>query len=447
MVAIAKPDYTYTWASGGSKITPPPVKIQTGWIAEPPPHEYENWAQNRQDQAIKHIFQRGIAQWDGLTDYEANICYVTGSDGKVYKSVAASGPSSVVQDPVTDINDTYWTIAFATPGSFLTQSQGDTLYARKSLNLSDLPNVSAARDNLSVYSKTEADALYTRKSLNLSDLTSVSVARNNLSVYSKAEIDTSFSPASITGSFSNLKISCTGNNHLVSITADELILKNSTNERIKIIRSISLNANISITGLGGLDVGTTLNNTWYSIWVIYNETTNTQNAILSASLNSPVLPTGYNFKARVGWVRTDNSANKYPLRMSQAGNRVEYKIAPGSNLTGFPILSSGAQGTAPSTWATIGTGNVVPVTASVIKVIATATLQNSNNIAVAPNSSFVSTPGSVNSAPVAVYQSTASAGGGTSIGDIILESSNIFVIANQFSGTSLVLCMGWEDNL
>lgn len=117
MVAIAKPDYTYLWASGGNKVAPPTVKIQTGWIPEPPPYQYENWSQNRQDQAIAHIFQRGVAQWDALTDYEANICYVTGSDGLVYKSVAASGPSNLPRDPVTDATDTYWKIAFANKGA------------------------------------------------------------------------------------------------------------------------------------------------------------------------------------------------------------------------------------------------------------------------------------------------------------------------------------------
>lgn len=157
MVAIAKPDYTYIWASGGNKVTPPNVKIQTGWIAEPPPYQYENWSQNRQDQAIAHIFQRGVAQWDSLTNYEAGVCYVTGSDGLIYKSVAASGPSAVIKDPITDTTNTYWKVAFATPEEALSQTQADARYLRISNNLSDLSNSVTARTNLSVYSKTEVD--------------------------------------------------------------------------------------------------------------------------------------------------------------------------------------------------------------------------------------------------------------------------------------------------
>lgn len=114
MALISKPDYTYIWASGGAIVEPSDVKKQLGWIAEVPPHQWENWAQNRQDQFNAHVNQRGIAEWDGLSEYEAaGLSYVQGTDGIVYKSVAASGPSTTVQDPTTDVADTYWKIAFA----------------------------------------------------------------------------------------------------------------------------------------------------------------------------------------------------------------------------------------------------------------------------------------------------------------------------------------------
>lgn len=138
MTLITKPDFTYVWASGGAVVAPNDAKKQLGWVAEAPPFQYDNWLQNRQDQMLAHINQRGVAAWDALTNYEAGgLSYVQGSDGKVYKSVAASGPSATVQNPTTDGTDTYWTIAFA-----------DTL-------LSNLANTSTARINLDVYSKGE----------------------------------------------------------------------------------------------------------------------------------------------------------------------------------------------------------------------------------------------------------------------------------------------------
>lgn len=110
MALINKPDYSEIWASGGSIVEPSDVKKQTGWTAEVPPYQWENWIQNRQDQMLAHINQRGIAAWSADTDYEAGgLSYVQGSDGEIYRSVASSGPSATVQDPVTDVSGTYWT--------------------------------------------------------------------------------------------------------------------------------------------------------------------------------------------------------------------------------------------------------------------------------------------------------------------------------------------------
>ena len=68
----------------------------------------------------------------------------------------------------------------------------DTVFAKKSANLSDLADKSASRANLSVYSKSETDAndaLALKKAFNLSDLANKETSRSNLSVYSKSEVD------------------------------------------------------------------------------------------------------------------------------------------------------------------------------------------------------------------------------------------------------------------
>lgn len=156
MTLITKPDFTYVWASGGTIVAPNDAKKQLGWLAEAPPFQYDNWLQNRQDQMLAHINQRGIPAWDGLTNYEAaGLSYVQGSDGKIYKSVATSGPATTVQDPTTDATDTYWTVAFADVGAFLTQVAGDARYTQRSNNLSDITNTATARTNLGVVQATE----------------------------------------------------------------------------------------------------------------------------------------------------------------------------------------------------------------------------------------------------------------------------------------------------
>lgn len=168
MALPTKPDMSHVWASGGAKVAPSNTKIDTGWTAEVPPFQWENWSQNRQDAFLDHINKSGFPVWDGLTNYEAAGQSLTkGSDGKIYKSVAASGPSTTVQDPVTDATDIYWTIAFADVGAFLTQTTADARYLRIANNLSDLNNPTTARTNLGVYSIAQADAAIAAKAVGI----------------------------------------------------------------------------------------------------------------------------------------------------------------------------------------------------------------------------------------------------------------------------------------
>lgn len=108
MAEVSKPDFQYVWASGGALVAPSNVKIQTGWTAEVPPFQWENWSQNRQDQAISHILQKGISVWSATGEYyftaSGERSYVQGSDGSIYVAVA----DSVNQNPVTDVSNTYW---------------------------------------------------------------------------------------------------------------------------------------------------------------------------------------------------------------------------------------------------------------------------------------------------------------------------------------------------
>jgi len=165
MAEITKPlDINKIWASAGDVLAPSDSKIATGWQVEVPPRQYFNYIDQKQDQAIAHINQHGIAVWDNTTEYQyslsgtKSICM--GSDGTIYRAKQVS----VNQNPATDTTDTYWEIAFANVSDFYTQTQSDARYLQKSANLSDLVNPATARTNLSVYSqaqtytKTEVDA-------------------------------------------------------------------------------------------------------------------------------------------------------------------------------------------------------------------------------------------------------------------------------------------------
>ena len=114
---VVKPDFSYVWASGGAIVAPSNVKIQTGWTAEVPPFQWENFLQNRQDDAILHLFQKGISEWDAASNYYFTTSgvrsYVQGSNGQVYVALQ----DSLNQNPVSA--PTYWSVAFPTTGRLL----------------------------------------------------------------------------------------------------------------------------------------------------------------------------------------------------------------------------------------------------------------------------------------------------------------------------------------
>lgn len=120
MAEINKPsDINKIWAAGGDIETPADTKIDTGWVEEIPPHEYENFVQNKQDLAIAHINQHGIAVWDAVTEYQSGKSYVTGSNGKIYLCLT----TNTNNNPVTDTSETNWLDFMASNIVVLTSSQ------------------------------------------------------------------------------------------------------------------------------------------------------------------------------------------------------------------------------------------------------------------------------------------------------------------------------------
>lgn len=406
MVAeVTKPDFSYVWASGGAVVMPSNVKTQTGWTAEVPPFQWENALQNRQDNAIVHLFQKGISVWDVNSNYyfttDGPRSYVQGPDGKVYVAVQ----SNIGQNPATDVSKTYWKVAFAdTDSVYLTQTAGDARYPQKANNLSDLTNVTTARTNLGL---------------------------------------DSFTQSGIAGSSSGLKVSATGLSALVTVAAISICVKSSTNSQI-VLNNVAENPSIASSGANGLDTGTSAASTWYSVWVIWNGTRTA--GLLSLSATAPTMPAGYTHKARVGWVRTDSTANKFPLSFGQDGDKVFYVPAAGTNLLSPPSMAAGVLGNVNTpTWSPFSVDAFIPPTASIVKFFTAAYAQGIVYM-VADSNAY----GVYNSAtnPPPVMHNTASPGG-----DFIQFMSSLRVGPTRSlfcaSNTAAfnIRCLGWEDNL
>lgn len=249
---------------------------------------------------------------------------------------------------------------------------------------------------------------------------------------------------SVTGTFKNLKASATGTNANVLVTADELVLSSAAGT-YKLLTGINLTGlAVTNTGANGLDAGLPAASTWYSVWVIWNGTTAA--GLLSLSATAPTLPAGYTHRARVGWVRTDGTGNKYPLGFTQAGRRVQYKISSGSNLVALPVLASGALGNVSTpTYVAVSVSGSTPVTAESVNLHAYVSGSPlTNNVIVAPNQ-FYGSYLATNGTRPPVGAGVNSAGDFSMPISLLLESTNIYYAAS--TSNAGVICSGWEDNL
>jgi len=258
---------------------------------------------------------------------------------------------------------------------------------------------------------------------------------------------------SISRQADNLKLSATGTNANTVITYSELIVKSGTNRKLLLSGNYTLNS--AASGVNGLDSGTLAANTWYAVYVIYDVDTNTKASLMSLSATNPTLPTGYTHFARVGWIRTDGTANKYPLSFSQKGRNVTYKVAAGSNVPDAVILISTATGTFGYTscvYSALSVANFVPPTATVIKgsLLGTTdgTGMGSSYVQVAPNTAYGAVI-STNPPPASnmLWVEPSWLGFQVVVNmpyQLDLESTSIAAIVQSNDGA--IIITGWEDS-
>jgi hypothetical protein len=238
------------------------------------------------------------------------------------------------------------------------------------------------------------------------------------------------------GTFKKLKISVSSNTS-ASITADQAILWNATNQPIT-ITGINLTLNTGVIGVNGIDTGTLAASTWYNLFVIYNPTTTTTSCLMSLSDISPTLPSGYTYFARAGSVREDSS--EHLMRTLQMGNKVQYIVTPGTNTAAIPSMASGISGNINTpTWSAVNTTPFVPPLATVIRIILNSPIGGTAMLA--PNNNY----GAYNAANTFLVNSNSVGAFANSYADMLLESTNIYYASD--GSAAYILCSGWEENI
>jgi hypothetical protein len=235
-------------------------------------------------------------------------------------------------------------------------------------------------------------------------------------------------------SYKNLKANAPGTDKTVTLTADSLSLANGS--QYLVVSAVNVTLNLGSAGANGLDTGSVAANTWYSVWVIATAS-GTVAALGSLSATAPTLPSGYIYAARFGWARTDGSEDT--LSFQQAGSRVQYKVATGSNVAALIQIGNGPAGSiSVPTWAAIAVASYVPSTAATIKGLLNT---SSDTGMAAPNNEY----GAFNSGsnPPPIVSSDASAYLSLPF-EFVLEGADIYW-AGQSAANLFVI--GWEDNI
>jgi hypothetical protein len=207
---------------------------------------------------------------------------------------------------------------------------------------------------------------------------------------------------------------------------------------------ISSTLDMTGTGLDKLDTGTVASSTWYYIWAVSNGTMSGIVASTSSSAPNASITNNYPYYARLAaTLRTNGSGNL--LATKTRGKKTQYVVG-GTNLTGLPLMASGAAGAYTggyvTTWANVSVTNYVPTNVA-SRIMGISFVAGSGITNVAPNSSYGASY--TNSGPgMAVGGACASSSGVTLQYDYMLEGTNIVWAAT--GGVELYV-QGWEDNI
>ncbi len=248
--------------------------------------------------------------------------------------------------------------------------------------------------------------------------------------------------APVSGLSKNLRSSSTGASTNIAITADEIVVQTTAFAYVT-LRSVSLTVALTASGANGLDTGAVAGSTIYHKWVIYNPTTATVAGLASTSATAPTMPAGYTYKARVGFIATDGTANKYPLGHTSFGADTDLIVKAATNVTARPQLASGAQGNASTpTFVTASMSAYVASTACRVRGNAGAGGGASTSMVLAPNDQYGGAGSTSNPPPVALNTTSSAAGIPY---DFAIESSNLYYACNTANGYATL--GGWRDTI
>jgi hypothetical protein len=133
----------------------------------------------------------------------------------------------------------------------------------------------------------------------------------------------------------------------ITITADYVVVENPTTKHRIALQNISETTDITSSGIGGIDVGSEADITYYQ-YITYNPVTAAQDSFMSSSSTTPVLPSGYTYYKNISFCRNSTDIIEY----KQINDRLMFD----NPLDDTSILNNGIQGSWTDVSATASAG-------------------------------------------------------------------------------------------
>jgi hypothetical protein len=111
---------------------------------------------------------------------------------------------------------------------------------------------------------------------------------------------------------------------VIDITAAEVMLQNGSGDTLR-VAPVALSVDVNAAGTNGIDIGVSEPDRWYYIWIIFSSASKNAAGLLSLDVDDPMLPLGYDYKARIGAIRTEPTTGNLIL-IHQVGHRVIRKL-------------------------------------------------------------------------------------------------------------------------
>lgn len=248
----------------------------------------------------------------------------------------------------------------------------------------------------------------------------------------------------IRGGALNLRVSATGTDSVITITADELQVENAAGQFIT-LRNVSCTASFAVAGAGGLASGAAnsqLASTLYYVHVIWDGTA--PKGWLTPDVNPATpLPGAFTHRARVSRDFTDATGSRFPLSYLQKGRNGEYVV--GGNVAGLPKLISGISGN-PSTptWTAVPLAPFLAPTDAVVYLGLYNQGAATKTIA-APNSAYGAVNSATNMPMCNISNSSANSNQNNFLMRVVPESGSVFYASD--ATVSHLSAFGWEDSI